>query len=297
MYPKFLCIGAQKSGTSWLQANMQDHPQIWLPPVKEVHFLDQKTASPFKALFSDAKRARKGRAYLMEQLRAIGRGGRASDLRWALHYTFAPRTDAWYKALFPEIPGRIPGEICPGYARLRGAKVERVYRLMPDTKIIYLIRNPIDRSWSYASQYFTSPRAKGRGGPTQIPREELLDFLARDREGHSDYIGALEAWQRHYGDGKMLVGFFDELVSDSRSLLKRILDFVGADSGDHLLPPSVAVNRDRGRGPAIPADIQADLARIHLDQLRALHARLNNAWTAKWLASADAAIGGKPDLA
>ena len=28
MYPQFLCIGAQKSGTSWLQANMQTHPQI-----------------------------------------------------------------------------------------------------------------------------------------------------------------------------------------------------------------------------------------------------------------------------
>ena len=39
-YSKFLCIGAQKAGTTWLFINLQMHPEIWLQPVKEVHYLN-----------------------------------------------------------------------------------------------------------------------------------------------------------------------------------------------------------------------------------------------------------------
>jgi hypothetical protein len=288
MYPNFLCIGAQKSGTSWLQKNMETHPQIWLPPIKEVHYLDGGTSNPLKSLFSDTKRARKGRAYLMEQIRAVPKGGRLSDLKWALHYCFVPRSDNWYRALFPEIPGKITGEICPGYARLRNDDVARIHRLMPATKIIYFIRNPIDRSWSYASQYFTSPRRKGHyGSVDKVPKEELQAFFRKDSTGHSDYIGALESWGRYFGEGQMLLGFFDELASDPRALFRRALDFVGADSADEFLPATVAVNSDRSRGSAMPAEIRAELARLHYDQLRALHARLDNAWTAGWLSAAE----------
>lgn len=36
----FMCIGAQKSGTTWLHRQLRNHPQIWLPPVKELHYFD-----------------------------------------------------------------------------------------------------------------------------------------------------------------------------------------------------------------------------------------------------------------
>ena len=38
--PKFLCIGAQKAGTSWLYAQLQSHPEVWMPPVKELQFFN-----------------------------------------------------------------------------------------------------------------------------------------------------------------------------------------------------------------------------------------------------------------
>ena len=39
--PNFLCIGAQKSGTTWLYYNLKEHPQIWLPLYKEIHYFDE----------------------------------------------------------------------------------------------------------------------------------------------------------------------------------------------------------------------------------------------------------------
>ena len=37
----FLCVGAHKSGSSWLHANMGEHPQVWVPAAKELHFFDE----------------------------------------------------------------------------------------------------------------------------------------------------------------------------------------------------------------------------------------------------------------
>ena len=39
--PDFLCVGAQKGGTSWLYRQLEAHSDFWMPPVKELHYLDQ----------------------------------------------------------------------------------------------------------------------------------------------------------------------------------------------------------------------------------------------------------------
>ena len=38
--PDFLCVGAQKGGTSWLYRQLEPHPDFWMPPMKELHYLD-----------------------------------------------------------------------------------------------------------------------------------------------------------------------------------------------------------------------------------------------------------------
>lgn len=38
--PDFLCIGAQKAGTTWLYEKLRTHPQVAFPGRKEVHFWD-----------------------------------------------------------------------------------------------------------------------------------------------------------------------------------------------------------------------------------------------------------------
>ena len=36
----FVCIGAQKAGTTTLHDVLKEHPDIYLPPRKEAHFFD-----------------------------------------------------------------------------------------------------------------------------------------------------------------------------------------------------------------------------------------------------------------
>ena len=45
-----LCIGTQKAGTSWLNNVLLEHPQIFMPPVNELHFFDRvRKAAPIAA--------------------------------------------------------------------------------------------------------------------------------------------------------------------------------------------------------------------------------------------------------
>ena len=39
--PEVLCIGPQKTATTWLFMNFYNHPEIWIPSVKEIHYLSE----------------------------------------------------------------------------------------------------------------------------------------------------------------------------------------------------------------------------------------------------------------
>ena len=158
MFPDFLGIGAQKSGTTWLYQNLAAHPQIWMPPVKELHYLDHKPQSLPVRLVSRKNFLRKAKVHLRQNLIATLKGEPDADLDWAMRYCLGRRTDEWYGALFPKIEGKISGEVCPGYARVGLVDVEHVHRLMPNAKVIYLIRNPVERAWSALAMHFRKPR-------------------------------------------------------------------------------------------------------------------------------------------
>ena len=40
MLPNFLVIGAPRSGTTWVEKNLREHPEVFLPKQKELHFFD-----------------------------------------------------------------------------------------------------------------------------------------------------------------------------------------------------------------------------------------------------------------
>lgn len=41
MLPNFLIIGAPRAGTTWIAKNIREHPDIYIPQIKEIHFFDR----------------------------------------------------------------------------------------------------------------------------------------------------------------------------------------------------------------------------------------------------------------
>lgn len=59
--PHFLCIGAQKAGTTWLHENLKKHPQIHLPKRKELHYFDKHISNHMDyASFFESEKKLKG---------------------------------------------------------------------------------------------------------------------------------------------------------------------------------------------------------------------------------------------
>ena len=61
MRPNFFVVGCQRCGTTWLYEMLKEHPEIFLPKKKELHFFDEhfdKGWKHYEAYFAGAKGAK-----------------------------------------------------------------------------------------------------------------------------------------------------------------------------------------------------------------------------------------------
>lgn len=297
--PSFLGVGAPRTGTTWLSTNLRKHPEIWMTPVKEVHYFDKRdmrrSDNPYyrNHLRKRVRRYRRAQTYRD----AIRRGdsGFLANLAWDLHF-FVPRRDNdWYRRVFRPEPGQIAGEITPAYSTLKPKVVEEIHGINPDLRVIYLMRDPIERSWSSALMSL----AKRRGRPVEsITDEDLMRHF--ERAGHtrrSDYLRALENWEGVFGRDQVFVGFLDEIQDDPRGLLVRAYRFLGVDDDEAHVPAGVAarVNTSPGQRSSVPERYRSHLARLYLPQLEELSERFGEPATG-WLRRAEESISSSSSV-
>ena len=134
--PDFLVIGAQRAGTTWLHRVLRQHPALWLPPVKELHYFDRLDIK--RTILSPKERRRVG----LKRLLSLD--------PWLIKYWFRHRDDKWYASLFrgAQARGLIAGEITPAYATLNEKVLRRIQRMNEGIKLVFVMRDPVDRAWS-----------------------------------------------------------------------------------------------------------------------------------------------------
>ena len=284
MYPDFLVIGAQKSGTTWLYQNLRAHPQIWLPPEKEIHFFDFPPLIPFYFLLFAPERSIRhwGMNRMIRDYHKVKAGQQSAS--WYMRYYLLPRTKRWYRSLFTPNEGQVAGEITPRYSALNDKGVAKVHALMPNAKLIYLLRNPIDRMWSDLAMYHSS--RFGHDGLHTIDEQRILSFIENSKHlASSRYINNLARWEQYYPSSQIFVGFQDQIRDEPQNLLKAIYQFLEVDSVHQ--PNSSIVNKriNSHSYPEIPGHIAKMLARTFIEDIETLHQRFNNIYTAEWLKS------------
>ncbi|MGH7801951.1 MAG: sulfotransferase domain-containing protein [Thermodesulfobacteriota bacterium] len=281
MYPDFLGIGAQKSGTAWLYENLRIHNEISMTPVKELNYFNETTPIPNVIRMFKSK-------WMLSQLKwSVQRSLREKrniQIGWFLRFYFLLRNDRWYSSLFSSDLGQKTGEVNPAYSILTENVVARIQHLMPNLRIIYLLRNPILRTWSQAALHF---RIRGRK-LENVRDEELfetfgLDWVSR----HSYYLRNLEKWEKFYSENQIFIGFFDQLSENPRDLLRNIYNFLEVDSSQNVIPDSADRKMNSGKYPEIPIRFSGYLAHKYYDQIKQLHTRFANRYTADWLEFAE----------
>lgn len=257
MYPHFIGIGAQKAGTTWLDRNLECHPGIWMPPRKEIHYFDRP------ADFVDPPQ-KKNRSAFKKDRRKLS-VARLREYLWTRRFRSTPRTDRWYASLFRPGRGQVAGEITPEYAILSREKVAHVHRLMPEAKILFVLRNPVERVWSHAVMDF---QRKGRNA-REMPAEEVLEFARRPYvEPKRDYLKTLEVWGEFYPPERIFVGFMEDINWHPRPFLKEVYGFLGVDPDFRPPAPGKKVNVKSGGSMSTAA--ARLIAEEYIDTLEAL---------------------------
>lgn len=170
-------------------------------------------------------------------------------------------------------------------------KVAHVQRLLPDAKIIYLLRDPIDRAWSQAAMYFRQYHGSASIAAVnpQMIRRFILDPYNL-RFGY--YHQALQVWRTFYPQDKILVICHDEIDQDPGDALRRIYAFLAINCDHAVVPKNVSDRVYTQPYPAIPPDLAAELARHFYPSLLRLHEQVNTPSTRRWLERAQALQAG-----
>jgi len=228
----FLGIGVQKSATSWLFKNLKNHPDIWMPPRKELHYFDRdlKYPSPdFLAsdkyedrLKSTEKHNVIFREKMIKELGNAKASGNTKMEKWFEKYFCNNIDDKWYKSLFADGEGFVKGEITPAYSILETKDILRIKNLFPAVKIILLLRDPVERAWSQFRFYLKRNRFNKS---TSI--DEIIQFINSPHQiKRGDYIGILSRWEAVFPASQFFVGFYDEVLNTPRELLTRLCHFL-----------------------------------------------------------------------
>ena len=212
--PDFAVIGAMRGGTSRFYSLLIKHPFVKSAAAKELHFFDRP------------ERFEKG----------LG----------------------WYQRCFPPPQwkdGRwtITGEATPMYL-FHPLVPERMARIVPEARLIVLLRNPVDRAYS---QYHRWARTGADTPSFEGTVEEELAWLTGDKGGPSGqdhrpgaalggrynqlargiYADQLERWLEFFDEEQMLVLKSEDFFKQPADTLKVAQDFLGLPQREIELPP------------------------------------------------------------
>lgn len=233
--PDFLGIGAQKAGTTWLHANLGDHPDLWLPPIKELHYFDELHVEGIRK-WSRPQRRQKSRDLLAWYTKSV------PAVEWDFRFiavlteiALAELDDGWYRKIFRlATSAQICGEVCPDYLLLPDAGVAHLCRVAPDARVIVCLRDPIERNWSHARMM-----AKTRGVEESTQLETLS--LGEGVFERSEYPRLLDRWSRFIDADRMLVIFTDDVATRPAFVLSQVCAHLGVEYREKFFPKAKKV--------------------------------------------------------
>ncbi len=196
---EFLICGAQKAGTTALDAYLRRHPNIVTPACKEVHFFDRET------------------------------------LNWENNKEKTKAREEMYHNMFRGRKKGTWGESTPIYLYwLPCAK--RIKQYNPDMKLIIVLRNPISRAYSHwnmetlrgrenLSFIEAIKREKERCDSTKPYQNRIWSYVSRGY--YSEQIKHI--W-RHFDPSQLLICRQENLIKDPESTLGKVYRHIGVNN-------------------------------------------------------------------
>ncbi|MFB6279758.1 MAG: sulfotransferase [Salinibacter sp.] len=212
--PDIIVIGAPRSGTTSLYRYLDEHPEVYMSPLKETRFF----------------------AY---EGQTVDYDGPAD----AYAYNRDTVTDAAaYRQLFADrTPGQRTGEATPVYLYRGDRAAERIQRHAPDARLVAIFRNPVERAYS---DFLNMVRLGWE------PVHDFEQALAREEarigahwspyyhyQAKGFYADQVRTYLRRFDREQMKFFLFEDLKRDAAAVMEDLFSFVGVD-------PSVSVGTE-----------------------------------------------------
>ncbi len=200
--PNFLIIGAGKCGTTSLDNYLKQHPEIFIPEIKEPNFFGYElmTEADFR-----------------------------ENPQELIHFRNSVTTIDDYQKLFePAMKGQVKGETSNTYLYHKYAP-EGIYNYNKDIKLIAIFRQPADRLWS---RYLHLSRE------SRLPTQDFSECLNRnsiwwernDLINEGFYFKNLSPYYELFNPSQIRVYLFEELKNNGEKVLEDIFGFLGVDT-------------------------------------------------------------------
>jgi hypothetical protein len=132
-----------------------------------------------------------------------------------------------YSEYFPKQSGCKAGEITPAYGVMDPWRVKLMARVVPDVRLIYLLRNPIDRSWSHLALW---GRHRGLAVEDLTHKQIVEGLTSEEFTRNATYSETYRIYSEIFGNEQIYVGFFEDLTTRPKELLAEIFSHIGVSS-------------------------------------------------------------------
>ena len=168
----------------------------------------------------------------------------------------------WYRSLFPSVLTKIfvklktkaflTYDVTPSYVR-RPWVAKRIHDMFPSTKLIVVLRNPVDKSYS---QYYNSAKRGENRTFEQVVKEDMDNILKWKTKLKDDnyfatavensilargfYAEQLPVWFDLFSKNQIMIIQSEKLSSDTKNVMNDVFQFLGLPIFD--IPNTKKVN-------------------------------------------------------
>lgn len=219
-----LCIGAQKAGTTWLNEQLLRHPELCLPPIKEVHY--------FNFLHSPQDRGWITEHYQRPAKIRIQKLLEANEVNWKDITYYSQIADLihsgkvdenWYHAVYSQCIDEncLKVDITPAYLPMPKAGIDEVFNYNSNMKLIVLLREPVSRSLSAARMLLEREKISH---PTNKQWNSMLK--GHGIIGKSRYSRQIENWLQVFNRDQLLVIPYEKIAVAPLEVINEVCDFL-----------------------------------------------------------------------
>lgn len=257
--PDFLCVGMVKAATDWLFDQLLHHPDFWIPPVKELRYLNL----PVPRMDNTVRKL----SHYKPKRRSLAHDADLAFLEEAIPLAGQPRDLDRYAALFRFKGTHLSGDISPGYYDLDGETIAAIARRFPALKIVLMLREPLERVWSHLSMR----SREGHFDTTLLEDAEAFARWFAESEVRRACFATQVAqnWATFAPNVAFRFFFFDDVEATPEAGRAAIITFLGGNPGKKSGKLAAGYNRKANLPKlAMPEPIKTFLLAQLADEIR-----------------------------